>query len=211
MPRQGEMYLHSRRPLYSASSSALPEAVSHTPARSACSNLSANRSTAVVIAPPARRCVHINVAQQDAPQSDQQPLSRLTPQVKRHVLINEIGRRPLLPPVRSTLRRNRGPMSTPVDNLSTGAAPPRWPRTTSRAAVRWPRAISTAALRWPRTTSTAAAGDQPAGLHVESRISRVTIPNGPTWRVLPGDSIRDALSVGRCRQRCAFCQIDTPN
>lgn len=47
-------------------------------------------------------------------------------------LENEIGRRPLLPPVRSTFRRNRGPKSTPVDNFSTGAAAPRWPCTTSR-------------------------------------------------------------------------------
>ncbi len=34
--------------------------------------------------------------------------------------------------MRSTLRRNGGPKSTPVDNFSTGAAAPRWPCTTSR-------------------------------------------------------------------------------
>ena len=183
MPRQGEMYLPSRRPLHSESSSALPEAVSHTPARSACSNLSANRSAAVVIAPPARRCAHINVAQQDAPQSDQQPLSRLTPQIKGHILKMKSADGPCCPLC--------GPRFAEIEDQRAHLwiTFPQAPR--RRAGLAQPLGSGAPAPHHLYCSG----GHQPAGPHVDSRMSRVTIPNDPTWRILSGGSIRDALSV----------------
>ena len=174
----------SRRPLHSASSSALPEAVSHTPARSACSNLSANRSAAVVIAPPpARRCAHINVAQQDAPQSDQQPLSRLTPQIKGHILKMKSADGPCCPLCGlrfAEIEDQRAHLWITF---------PQAPRRRSGLA----KPLGSGALAPHHLYCSG--GHQPAGPHVDSRMSRVTISDDPTWRVLSRGSIRDALSV----------------
>lgn len=134
-------------------------------------------------APPARRCAHINVAQQDAPQSDQQPLSRLTPQIKGHILKMKSADGPCCPLCGlrfAEIEDQRAHLWITF---------PQAPRRRSGLA----KPLGSGALAPHHIYCSG--GHQPAGPHVDSRMSRVTISDDPTWRVLSRGSIRDALSV----------------